>query len=34
MITQLGDDPFGNKIEEALEENGIGTSCINSMQMV
>ena len=26
MITQLGDDPFGNKIEEALEENGIGTS--------
>lgn len=26
MITQLGDDPFGDKIEEALEENGIGTS--------
>lgn len=26
MITQLGDDSFGDKIEEALEENGIGTS--------
>ncbi len=28
MITQLGNDPFGHKIAEELEENGIDISCI------
>ena len=28
MITQLGDDPFGDKIENLLADTGIDTSCI------
>ena len=28
MITQLGNDPFGHKIADELEENGIDISCI------